>query len=136
LLGLPLNYGTNGDNDKFVLSPCSIENNAYQTLLFEADNRVAMFYREQPEHCLLLTGFPHPERYPVLAERIVSHYGEIDVNALTQIIKFPVSRESNLHNAIFKPSELKVWIAHAGPNGEPACDQPYTSWDFAELLGD
>ena len=131
---LPENYGLNGENDKFVLTPCSIETTPSQTLLFEADNKVAMLFRQQPAHCLLLTGFSHPERYPVLVERVLNQYGKLDVSALINLIKSPVSRDSNLHNAIFKPSELKVWIAHAGPNDEPACDQPYYSWDLNTLL--
>lgn len=132
--GLPENYGTNGDNDKFVLNRCSLEYSPYQTLLFENDERLAMLYRVQPSDCLLLTGFSHPERYPVLAERVLKDYGNIDEKSLMNIIQRPVSRPSNLHNAIFCPSALKVWIAHAGPNDEPACDQEYVEWDFSKLL--
>lgn len=132
--GLPSNYGTNGDNDKFILNDCSAENTAYQTLLFEKDHRLAMLFRLQPKDCLLLTGFPTPERYPVLVERVLEHYGSIDEKTLIEIVRRPVSKESNLHNAIFKPSELKIWIAHAGPRDEPACDQHYQEWDFDSLL--
>lgn len=132
--GLPENYALNGDNDKCILNQCSVENTRYQTLLFEDDNRLAMLFRLQPRDCLLLTGFPHPERYPVLVDRILENYGSIDEKALIEIIKRPVSKESNLHNVIFQPSALKVWIAHAGPQDEPACDQEYLEWDFSELL--
>jgi isopenicillin-N N-acyltransferase like protein len=131
---LPENYGLNGDHDKFVLTCCEIENTPYQTLLFEESKRVAMFFRQQPSGCLLLTGFPHPERYPILVDRIMSKYGAIDEKALMEIIKCPVARESNLHTAIFHPAALKVWIAHAGPKDEPACDQQYQEWDFSSLL--
>jgi hypothetical protein len=131
---LPGNYGENGDNDKFLLNSCTIENTPYQTLLFEQDHRLALLFRLQPAECLLLTGFPHPERYPVLVDRTLEKYGAIDEKALMEIIRSPVARPSNLHNAIFQPSQLKVWIAHAGPNDEPACDQTYQEWDFIELL--
>ena len=131
---LPGNYGQNGDNDKFVLTSCSVENTAYQTLLFEEDKRLAVLFRVQPSDCLLLTGYPYPERYPVLVERILEKYSAIDENELMEIIKCPVARRSNLHTAIFQPSQLKVWIAHAGPFDEPACDQPYQEWDFSSLL--
>lgn len=93
-----------------------------------------MLFRLQPADCLLLTGFPYPERYPVLVERTLEKYGSIDEDSLMQIIKLPVARTSNLHNAIFQPSQLKVWISHAGPNDEPACDQHYDEWDFSDLL--
>ncbi len=132
--GLPQNYAPNGDHDKFVLNGAFVENTPDQTLLFEKDNRLAMLFRLQPSDCLLLTGFPHPERYPVLTSRVLENYGSIDEKSLIEIVKRPVARESNLHNAIFKPSELKVWISHAGPNDEPACDQDYQEWDFSSLL--
>lgn len=132
--GLPDKYGSNGDNDKFFLSDCTLENTAYQSLLFEKDNRLAMLFRVQPKDCLLLTGFTHPERYPTLVERVLKNYGHIDETALMDIIKCPVARPSNLHNAIFCPSALKVWIAHAGPTDEPACDQEYQEWDLLNLL--
>lgn len=131
---LPTNYGQNGDNDKFILTDCTVENTAYQTLLYEEDKRLAMLFRQQPSHCLLLTGFLHPNRYPVLVERVLANYGSIDERTLIDIVKCPVAMNSNLHNAIFHPAALKVWIAHAGPNDEPACDQNYQGWDFFSLL--
>ncbi len=131
---LPENYGKNGDHDKFVLTACEVETTPYQTLLFEQDYRLAMLFRLQPTDCLLLTGYPHPERYPVLVERVLAGYGLIDEKALMEIIKRPVAREANLHNAIFQPSALKVWISQAGPENEPACDQPYQEWDLKTLL--
>jgi hypothetical protein len=124
----------NREHDKCVLGDCRVENTPFQTLLFENDGRLAMLFRKQPSDCLLLTGYPHPERYPVLVHRILENYGSIDEKALIDIIKCPVARDSNLHNAIFKPSELKVWISHAGPNDEPACDQEYREWDLSSLL--
>lgn len=132
--GLPENYAANGDNDKFVLSDCDVDHSNFQTLLFESNKRLAVLFRKQPSDCLLLTGFPTPERYPILINRVVENYGSIDETVLFDMIRRPVAKESNLHNAIFKPSELKVWISHAGLSDEPACDQPYLEWDFSELL--
>jgi isopenicillin-N N-acyltransferase like protein len=91
----------------------------------------------QPEDTILLTGTIEPERYPVLEKRIADHYGSIDATALIDIIKQPVSRVSNLHNAIFHPTSLRVWVAHAGalgPEIEPACDQPYHCYCLSDLL--
>jgi len=61
-------------------------------------------------------------RYATLIERVKAAYGQIDLPALQEMIKRPVALPSNLHNAIFKPAELAVWVAHAGPNDEAACD--------------
>lgn len=133
---LPANYGQNGDNDKFVFTSCSVENTPYQTLFFESDQRLAMLFRLQPSDCLLLTGYPHPERYPVLVERTLEKYGTIDAKDLMEIVKCPVARPSNLHTAIFQPSQLKMWISHAGPNDEPACDQPYQEWELGSLFSE
>ncbi len=132
--GLPANYGADGEHDKFFFSPCTIETTSHQTLLLGQNNALMGLLRLQPNDCLLLTGFPNPDRYPVLVDRINEQYGSIDEQALIEIIKQPVSRESNLHNAIFFPSQLKMWVAHAGPNNEPACDQPYAEFDLSKLL--
>lgn len=91
----------------------------------------------QPKDTLLLTGTIAPERYPILEKRILDHYGSIDALSLIEIIKQPVARTSNLHNAIFHPSSLRVWVSHAGPLGaelEPACNQPYHCYCLTELL--
>lgn len=131
---LPASYAPDGDNDKFVLTGCTLQATPFQTLLFEQNQRLAMLFRLQPPGCLLLTGYPNPERYPVLVDRIGASYGKIDAMTLIDIIRRPVASLSNLHNAIFQPSALKVWIAHAGSNDEPACDQEYQEWDLQELI--
>ncbi len=77
---------------------------------------------DQPYDCLALSG---SERYPFLQERLENHYGNIDETVLQEIIRSPVSMSTNLHNAIFIPSKLQLLVAHAGPSGEPACDQSY-----------
>lgn len=131
---LPANYEKQGENDKFFLSPCSLQQSSSQMVLLDKLKRIAVLYHEQPQNVILLTGFTHPERYPVLADRVQSAYGKIDEKVLEGIVQRPVAMETNLHNAIFQPAELKVWIAHAGPNGEPACTQPYVYFNLAELL--
>jgi hypothetical protein len=87
----------------------------------------------QPKDTLLLTGLAALERYPILHQRILTHYGSIDELSLMQIIKQPVARTHNLHNAIFHPSSLEVWISHAGPSGaekSPACNEPYSRFSM------
>lgn len=75
-----------------------------------------------PEDCLILTRW---DQYNLLLSRVKNDYGKIGVKELQEAIRQPVAHSSNLHNVIFSPSTLEAWIAHAGPNGEPACDQPY-----------
>lgn len=91
----------------------------------------------QPKDTLLLTGLAAPERYPILAERASKYHGSLDASALMEIIKQPVARKFNLHNAIFHPASLKVWIAHAGAKGSeetPACNEAYECFSLQELL--
>jgi hypothetical protein len=132
--GLPTNYETQGDHDKFCMTSCALVRSSHQTLLLDSDKRVAVLYHQQPPSTILMTGFLHPERYSLLVDRVLASYGAIDENALKEIIKCPVARPTNLHNAIFLPSKLMLWVSHAGPNGEPACDQPYAAFKLSELL--
>ena len=88
----------------------------------------------QPLDTLLLTGFIAAERYPILEKRILENYGHITQNSLMEIIKEPIARASNLHNAIFHPSSLRVWVSHAGAQNEPACNEPYTCFNLSDLL--
>lgn len=129
---LPSNYGVNGLNDKFFLGDCQTVSTPYQTVLYHEDKTLASLFHKQPKDTIVLTGFENPDRYPVIVQRIMENYGRIDHLTLQEIIKQPVARPSNLHNAIFLPSELKVWISHAGPNDEPACDQPYHHYSLTK----
>lgn len=133
--GTPYALIGNRSEDERYLLPLSIENQTtYQTVFYDStETPVALSFR-QPQDCLLMTGFYHPERYPTLVQRVIDSYGSIDEYTLQEIIREPVSRPNNLHNAIFLPSQLKVWIAHAGPNGEPASEQYYYSYSLPELL--
>ena len=77
------------------------------------------------------------ERYTHLREGVHKHYGKINKDVLIEVMKRPVSMESNLHNAIFSPQTLKMWLAVAKkPNEEnfQACYQPYDEFDMKELM--
>lgn len=73
------------------------------------------------------------ERAKRLSAKLQESHGRIDVPAMIQIIKRPVAMNSNLHNAIFKPETLEMWVADAGKS-TPACDEPYVRVNLAELL--
>lgn len=73
------------------------------------------------------------DRAKVLSQRIQESYGRIDVRKLAEIIKRPVSMQSNLHDAIFAPETLEMWFADAGRT-TPACDEPYARVSLRELI--
>ncbi|NLS95301.1 MAG: peptidase C45 [Planctomycetaceae bacterium] len=101
-----------------------------------------------PEKLLVLRpGEQHPELPPVpedvvyfsagdrakaLSERLHEAYGKIDVARMIEVIKRPVAMSSNLHDAIFLPESLDMWVADAGRD-TVACDEPYVHVNLAEL---
>lgn len=76
-------------------------------------------------------------RYRLFRERVKENYGNIDLETLKEIIKRPVSMESNLHNAIFLPRNLEMYLAVAADTSRPnyqACYQKYVKFNLKELL--
>ena len=83
-----------------------------------------------PEDTVFISGDKRAVR---LSQKLTETYGKIDVPTMMAIIKRPVAMNSNLHNAIFKPETLEMWVADAGKN-TPACDEPYVRVNLAELI--
>lgn len=83
-----------------------------------------------PEDTVFISGDTHAQ---VLSRRLQEHYGRIDAQRMIEIIKRPVAMNSNLHNAIFSPETLEMWVADAGRD-TPACDEPYARISLSELL--
>lgn len=83
-----------------------------------------------PEDTVLISG---DQRAQTLAARVQKEYGRIDVPAMIELIKRPVSMNSNLHDAIFSPETLELWAADAG-RWSAACDEPYAHFNLQELL--
>jgi hypothetical protein len=133
---LPGNYGIDGRNDKFFSSSYVLEHSEYQTAVYQdaAKKEVLALFHRQPKDCITMTGYTHPKRYPLLIERLMKNYGAISLFDLEEVIKPPVTCETNLHNAIFVPADLRVWVSHAGKDGKPASEQPYNSYHLEELL--
>lgn len=128
---------TSGINDdKKVFNHSQMQISPYQTLLFKEQEKKQLWglIHTQPEDCLILIGFCHPQRYPVLIQRILKSYGRIEIKDLQEIIKGEGGLSSNLHTAIFAPTSLDVWVAHAGPLGEVAWSQPYEHFNLHDLL--
>ncbi len=88
----------------------------------------------QPNDTVAIVGHSHLKRYMHLIDRLEQYPHQLDVLSLQEVIKQPVSMPSNLHNVIFLPSRLQLWVAHAGEHGELACDEPYEFYDFTQLL--
>jgi isopenicillin-N N-acyltransferase like protein len=119
---------------KFFLTDYQVSRTSHQVVVKSKEGVDLALFHRQPKHCVVLSSFTHPERYPILIQRISEAYGNIDELLLQEMIKSPVTRETNLHNAIFKPATLQFWVAHAGPSDEPASEQPYHLFSLADLL--
>lgn len=121
---------------KAALNQSQIQISPHQTLFYRDAQKKEHWglMHQQPQDCLILTGFTHPARYPVLVQRILSCYGEIGIRDLQEIIKNEAGLANNLHTAIFAPSTGDVFVAHAGPKEEPAWNQPYTHFNINLLL--
>ena len=83
-----------------------------------------------PEDTVLISG---PDRAKVLSERLIEHYGKIDAATMIDIIKRPVAMTSNLHNAVFLPETLDMWVADAGRH-TLACNEPYARCNLTQLI--
>lgn len=86
------------------------------------------------ENCLVVSGLNKASKHALTLERLQMSFGMLDPKILQEIIRRPVAADSNLHNVIFAPNKLKLWVSHAGPLNEPACDQEYHEFDLSELL--
>ncbi|MDD2601003.1 MAG: C45 family autoproteolytic acyltransferase/hydrolase [Kiritimatiellae bacterium] len=77
--------------------------------------------------------FSGGSRAKKLSERLHAALGKIDAQTMIEIIKRPVAMKSNLHNAIFLPETLDMWVADAGKKS-PACDEPYTMVNLRQII--
>jgi len=131
---LPKNYGKNGVDDKFFMKSFSPTHSEFQSRFHDEEGNLIALFNHQPENCVVLRGFGYPERYPIVTERIRELYGKIDAETLQDIIKYPATNETNLHNAIFRPSTLDLWVSHAGGDDTPASEQPYAAFNLNDLM--
>jgi hypothetical protein len=73
------------------------------------------------------------KRLALLRERVTAGHGRIDEQAAIRLMDRPVSMKSNLHNALFIPQRLEIWVAVAGTD-QPAAERPYVKFSLAEFL--
>ncbi len=117
----PAPEGDSGGN-RVVVKDFEMNTSPVQMLLESKDGDMISMINLQPEDSVIVSG---EDRYRYFAERLLKQHGKVDEKLLIEMIKRPVAMKSNLHNAIFHPSTLEAWVAHASPDGEPACDQEY-----------
>lgn len=79
---------------------------------------------------VLLSG---PGRYEKLVERVQANYGQIDAQTAIRLMDRPVAMKSNLHNILFAPQSLELWVANAGGT-TMACKETYFHYNLTELL--
>jgi isopenicillin-N N-acyltransferase like protein len=72
-------------------------------------------------------------RYGVLVDRVEKMYGRITPEIALDIMARGVSMNSNMHNALFKPATLEMWVANSTVD-DPACNLPYTYYDIVKLM--
>ena len=120
--------GDSGGN-RTLIKGFEIERSPVQTLIKAADGKKMGFLNTPPEDCVVISG---QDRYKTFTERLLEKYGQVDEKLMQELILRPVSMKGNLHNAIFHPSTLEVWVANAGSDGEPACNQPYYRYQLTK----
>jgi len=74
-------------------------------------------------------------RYQCLADRVEAMHGKITPQIALDIMARGVSMRSNLHNALFKPATLELWVANSTLLA-PSCNRPYVHYDLNVLLNE
>lgn len=73
------------------------------------------------------------DRYRELVRRVQAGHGSFTAESALRLMDRPVAMKSNLHNVLFEPKSTRFWVAHAGPQGQPAAERPYVSFTLKEL---
>ncbi len=86
---------------------------------------------------------PHPipdavllssdRRYEALVANVKKNYGRIDAAGARALIDDRVAMRSNLHDVVFAPQTLDMWVADASPTRQ-AFRMPYARLNLAALL--
>lgn len=81
--------------------------------------------------CVLLSA---GDRYKELVQRAQHRHGKLTPELALELMARPVAMKSNLHNVLFAPKSLDLWVAHATSDRQPAADQPYQKFSLKDLL--
>jgi hypothetical protein len=72
-------------------------------------------------------------RLDTLRQRVQSGIGQFDADQAMHLMDRPVAMSSNLHNVLFVPQDLMLYVAHAD-HTRPAAGRHYVEYDFGLLL--
>jgi hypothetical protein len=72
-------------------------------------------------------------RLQELRRRLAAGFGTFDAEGAIRLMDRPVAMRSNLHNALFVPQDLLLYVAHAD-HERPAAECEYTKIDFGAML--
>lgn len=86
---------------------------------------------EAVKDCVLLSA---GDRYCELVRRVREQHGKLDARSARALMDRPVAMRSNLHSVLFEPAGLRLWVANASPDGQPAVTQRYFEFDMKSLL--
>ncbi len=75
------------------------------------------------------------DRYQCLVNRVAKMYGKINVQVALDIMARGVAMSSNMHDALFKPETLELWVTNSTLQ-DPACNRPYTHYDLKALMAE
>ena len=75
------------------------------------------------------------DRYQCLVDRVEKMHGQITPQIALDIMARGVSMSSNMHDCLFKPATLEIWVANSTVES-PACNLPYTHLDMATLMSE
>jgi len=74
-------------------------------------------------------------RYDCLVNRVEKMYGKIDTQTGLDIMARGVAMSSNMHDALFKPATLEMWVCNSTIE-DPACNRPYVHYDLGALINE
>jgi len=73
-------------------------------------------------------------RYHALVARIRAGFGHFTDASAIRLMDAPVAMAHNLHNALMRPGEGVLYVAHAASDGAPAWQQTYHRFDLRHLI--
>ncbi len=75
------------------------------------------------------------DRYNCLVDRALKMYGKFTPQEALDLMARGVAMESNMHDALFKPRTMELWVANSTVR-QPACNRPYRHYDVRKLIAE
>jgi hypothetical protein len=97
------------------------------------------FLKPGEAHPILGEGIPDTvvmsagDRLKELRRRVTEGHGKFDVETAKGLMCRPVAMTSNLHDVLFVPSDLVLYVANADRKS-PAANRPYVRYDLGAIL--